>query len=154
MPTSPLQLKTCLERSFRSQYQCHLREAFPNQCKKNALPFFSWQIQSQGLELAGQLLWLAVRMNFFFFLGPHMEVPRLEVELELHLPAYTTATATPDPSHICNLSLEQHRILNPLSGVRDQTCIFVDTGQVCFCWATMGTPKNEILIHTQQCFKK
>ena len=35
------------------------------------------------------------------FLGPHpqhMEVPRLGVESELQLPAYTTATATPDPS--------------------------------------------------------
>ena len=38
---------------------------------------------------------------FFVFLGPHpwhMEVPRLEVELELQLPAYTTATAMPDLS--------------------------------------------------------
>ena len=36
---------------------------------------------------------------FFFFLGPHqrhMVVPRLGVEAELQLPAYTTATATPD----------------------------------------------------------
>ena len=32
-----------------------------------------------------------------------MEVPRLGVESELQLPAYTTATATPDPSHVCNL---------------------------------------------------
>ena len=34
------------------------------------------------------------------FLGPHlrhMEVPRLGVELELQLPAYTTATAMPGP---------------------------------------------------------
>ena len=33
-------------------------------------------------------------------LGPHllhMEVPRLRVASELQLPAYTTATATPDP---------------------------------------------------------
>ena len=39
----------------------------------------------------------------FFFLGPHlwhMEVPRLGVELELQLLVYTTATATPNPSHI------------------------------------------------------
>ena len=28
----------------------------------------------------------------------HMEVPRLEVELELQLPAYTTATAAQDLS--------------------------------------------------------
>ena len=37
---------------------------------------------------------------------PHqspMEVPRLGVQLELQLLAYTTATATLDPSHICNL---------------------------------------------------
>ena len=34
---------------------------------------------------------------FFFFFGlhlPHIEVPRLGVELELQLPSYTTATAT------------------------------------------------------------
>ena len=38
---------------------------------------------------------------FFFSPGPHsqyMEVPRLGVGLELQLPAYTTATAMPDPS--------------------------------------------------------
>ena len=33
------------------------------------------------------------------------EVPRLGVEAELHLPAYTTATATPDLSLICDLQL-------------------------------------------------
>ena len=34
----------------------------------------------------------------------HREVPRVGVESELQPPlAYTTATATPDPSHICNL---------------------------------------------------
>ena len=40
------------------------------------------------------------------FLGPHshhMEVPRLGVESELQLPAYATATAMTDPSHICDL---------------------------------------------------
>ena len=43
---------------------------------------------------------------FFYFLGPHlwhMDVPRLGVESELHLQAYTTATATSDPSHVFNL---------------------------------------------------
>ena len=42
----------------------------------------------------------------FCFSGPHllhMEVPRLGVESELQLPAYTTATAMQDPSSICNL---------------------------------------------------
>ena len=43
-----------------------------------------------------------------------MEVPRLRVELKLQLMAYTTATAMPDLSHICNLhhSSRQHWILN------------------------------------------
>ena len=42
-------------------------------------------------------------LNFFLFLGLHlqyMEVPRLGVKSELQLPAYTTVTATPAPSHI------------------------------------------------------
>ena len=35
---------------------------------------------------------------FLFTAAPaHMEVPRLGVESELQLPAYTTAAATPDP---------------------------------------------------------
>ena len=64
-----------------------------------------------------------------------MEVPGLGVESELQRQAYTTATATPDPSHICDLhhSSRQRPILNPLSEVRDQTCVLVDTGPVCYC---------------------
>ena len=66
---------------------------------------------------------------FFFYLFTvppwHMEVPRLGVELELKLPAYTTATATAmqDPNHVCNLhhGSQQHQILNPLSKARDRT---------------------------------
>ena len=53
----------------------------------------------------------------------HMEVPRLEVELGPQPPAHATATAMPDPSHICDLhcSLWRHQILNPLSKARDQS---------------------------------
>ena len=43
---------------------------------------------------------------FYFILGLrlwHMEVPRLGVQLERQLPAYATAIATPDLSHVCNL---------------------------------------------------
>ena len=61
-----------------------------------------------------------------------MEVPRLGVELELQLPAYTTATAMWDPSHRCGIhhSSQQCQILNPLSKAKDQTFILMDTGQV------------------------
>ena len=43
----------------------------------------------------------------FFFVWPHlqhMEFPRLG---ELQLPAYTPATATWDPSRLCDLSTQQ-----------------------------------------------
>ena len=33
-----------------------------------------------------------------------MEVPKLGVKTELHLPAYSIATAMPDPSHITTLA--------------------------------------------------
>ena len=63
----------------------------------------------------------------FCFLGSHpwqygnMEVPRVGVESELQLPAYTTATAMPDPTHVCDLhhSSWQCQILNPLSKAWD-----------------------------------
>ena len=63
-----------------------------------------------------------------------MEVPRLEAELELQLPAYTTAAATRDPSLICDLhhSSWQHRILNPLSKAKDGTWVLMDASQIRF----------------------
>ena len=77
---------------------------------------------------------------FFFFFGflgqrpQHMEVPRLGVELELELPAYTTATATPDPS--CVRICAAHRnagSFNPLSETRDCIHVLTDTSQFCYC---------------------
>ena len=51
----------------------------------------------------------------------HVEVPGLGTESELQLPTYTTATAMPDPSWVCELhhSSWQHWILNPLIEARD-----------------------------------
>ena len=92
---------------------------------------------------------------FFFFLSFCLlratpvayDVPQLGVESELQLPAYTTATATPDTSCICNLhhSSRQWPILNPLSKARDRTCILMDSSQVCFHWSTTGTPQVKCL---------
>ena len=72
------------------------------------------------------------KKQLFCFLW-HVEVPGLEVETERQLPAYPTATATWDPSHICNEphlwpthSLWQHWILNPLNEARDRTRILTD----------------------------
>ena len=60
----------------------------------------------------------------------HREVPRLGVELDLQLPAYTTATAMWDLSRICDLlhSSRQRQNLNPVSEVRDQTHVLMDIG--------------------------
>ena len=82
---------------------------------------------------------------FYCFLRPHlwhMDIPRLGVESELHLPAYTTATATQDASCLCKLhhSSWQHQMLDPLCKVRDQTCIFMDSSWIHFCCTTVGTP--------------
>ena len=45
---------------------------------------------------------------------------------------YNTATATWDPSRVCNLhrSSWQRQTLNPLSGARGPTCVLMDTSQV------------------------
>ena len=69
-----------------------------------------------------------------------MEVPRLEVEWEqdLQLLVYTTATAIPDPSHVCSLShicelhhsLRQCWILDPLSEAKDRTHILINISHI------------------------
>ena len=61
-----------------------------------------------------------------------MEVPRLRVESGLQPPP------TPQP--------QQCQLLNPLSEARDRTCILMDTNQIRFHCATMGTPKKEIFL--------
>ena len=73
-----------------------------------------------------------------------MEVPRLGVQLELQLPAYTTATAMPDPSLVCDLrySSQQLRIPNPLGEARDQTHNLMVPSRIRFHHVTKGTPKK------------
>ena len=70
-----------------------------------------------------------------------MEIPRRGVKLELQLAAYTTATGTQDPRHICELdhSSWQCWIPDPLSRARDGTQILMDTSRIYFCCATTGT---------------
>ena len=70
---------------------------------------------------------------FIVFLGPHlqhMEVSRLGVDLELQLPAFTTATAKPDPNHACDSYRisRQCQIPNPQSRAKDQTRVLMVLG--------------------------
>ena len=72
-----------------------------------------------------------------------MEAPRLGVQWELRLPAYTTATAMQDLSHVCDLhhSSRQCQILNPLSEARDQTRDLIVPSRICFCCTMAGAPQ-------------
>ena len=49
-----------------------------------------------------------------------------------------------DWSRICDLhhSSRQCQILNPLSEVRDQACVLMDTSQIHFHWGMRGTPRG------------
>ena len=76
--------------------------------------------------------WLSCKLDVVFFLG-----------FRAALEAYGSSQAggrigavAADLHH----SSQQHQILNPLSEARNQTCILMDTSQVCYCWATTGTP--------------
>ena len=84
---------------------------------------------------------------FFCFFGLHllyMEVFRLEVKSELQPPAYTTATATQDPSHVCDLhhSSGQCWILNPLGEARDQSRVLMGISGIPFRLAIARTPET------------
>ena len=68
------------------------------------------------------------------------------VQSELQLPAYATATAVQDLSHVCHLhhSSRQHQIRNPLIEARDRTRnLMVPSGIHFYCTMT-GTPTNTI----------
>ena len=101
----------------------------------------------------GLCFWQISLSLSLFLLELHMrpmEAPRLGVELKLQLPAYTTATAMRDLSHICDLhhSSQQRQILNPLSEAGDRTRILMDPSQTCFCWATTEAPSGRSPIST------
>ena len=80
---------------------------------------------------------MSVTLNLFPFLLFRAALTaygsfQARVESELQLPAYTTATATRNPSLVCDIhhSSRQLQILNPLSKARDRTCILMDTSRM------------------------
>ena len=79
----------------------------------------------------------------FTVLGPHpqhMEVPWWGVKSELQLQAYTTTTATQEPSHVCDLHhiSWQRQIPNPMNGARE---LSPHTSRIHFHCARKGTPQ-------------
>ena len=67
---------------------------------------------------------------------------------QLQLLAYTTATATWDPNHICKLhhSSQQRQILNLLSKAGDRTCNLMAPSRVRFCCTKTRTLQNLIIV--------
>ena len=116
--------------------------------------YFFFLIKSNGSEFTSThffsfLFFLSFFLFSFFFglfvflwLHPqNMEVPRLGVQLELQLPAYTTATEMQDPSRVCDLhhSSWQCWSLNPLSEPGSNLHPH-EHSRVRYRWATVGTP--------------
>ena len=89
--------------------------------------------KSSLLEIPASLLTLCTHGTQKF--------PGQGVKQEVQLTATTTATATQDPSHICNhQSSQQCWVSYPLRKARNLTHILMDTSQIHFCCTTMGTP--------------
>ena len=102
----------------------------------------------QLLLCVGFFLFLFLFFVFLLAHPWHLEVPRLRVKLEVQLLAYTTATATPDPSHVCTLhhSSWQCWILNPLSKAGDRTRNLKVPSRIHFSYATTEIPSTIIVI--------
>ena len=87
----------------------------------------------------------------FWFLGLHlwhMEVPRLGVKSELQLPAYTTATATPDLSCVRANTIAHVNAGSLTHWVRpgiEPAFSWIIVGFITH-WATRGTPSGTSLL--------
>ena len=98
-------------------YHLHQHSSHPTKTVPGSLGPGGCGFSPQALVLCGpsSLLLLLLFFFFFFFWPPCMflVVSRLGVDSELQLPAYTTVSATPDLSLVCDLhhSSRQHWIL-------------------------------------------
>ena len=126
-----LLIYTCL--LFMGSASTHLvvHELSQGLCLLRIYTAFTWVISFSNLLVTGlvwtprstlrafayvryQLICAIVERVFWFFRAAFAyEISRLGIELELQLPAYTTATTMPGRSHICDLhrSAQQHWIL-------------------------------------------
>ena len=89
----------------------------------------------QGIMRKAEFFFLSFFL-FFYFLGPHpwhMEIPRLEVQSELQLMAYTTVPQRQIRATSATYTAVMG--LSPLSGDRDQTHILMDTSWALNPWS-------------------
>ena len=96
--------------------------------------------KSQSITFSMKLFFFPVFLGLYPW---HMRFP-YEVELELQLPAYDTATAPWNPNHVFDIyhSSWLHWILNPLRDQRLNPCPLV---RFVNHWATMQTPMKHSL---------
>ena len=97
----------------------------------NVVAYF-WHGKMFKMDYEGKVIKQSVKSHFYFLLlWLHlwrMEAPRLGVESELQLTAYTTATATHDPSRIQDLHCSFRKAGSLIHwGGRDWTCILTET---------------------------
>ena len=111
--------------AYISPRNSHIQQSFPN-CKHNFL-----------FTISGWFIHIHLFIYLFCLFRAKPTAyggSQARVKLELQLPAYATATATPDLSHVCDLHHRswQCRIFNLLSEARDRTCVLTDAGQIHF----------------------
>ena len=104
------------------------------------------QIQNSNRIVTKAPQYVCMYFCFLELQVQHMEVPGLEAELEVQLPAYTTTMTTWDLSCVFDLhhSSLQHQIPYPLSKARDQTHTLMDTSQILFHCVTTGTSSTVV----------
>ena len=121
-------------------------------------PFYTSmeEYQFRKNNITGNSIYLEKRN--FSFLGLHL----CHMEGSQARGPIRAATGSPchshtrsDPSCVCDLHHRswQHRILNPLSGVRDRTSILMDASWVCYHWTMKETPGNKLSTFTENQIK-
>ena len=109
----------------------------------NIKPILTNLIFTMNLESTYQISGFCLFVFFLLFRAALAAYggSQTRVESELQLLAYTAATATPDPSLVCDLyySSRPCQILNPLSEARDQTHNLMVPSQIHFHCTTTGT---------------
>ena len=96
------------------------------------------EIKLYKLNLQASLSFFSFLFFFFFGLLRAAPVAYRDSQARGQIGALAvglhTVILTPDLSHVCDLhhSSQQHRILNPLSEARDQTCVLMDASQIHF----------------------
>ena len=118
----------------------HFLERFYQKWVLNFVRSFFCIYRKDHMVLFFRVLLLLLLLLFFRATLWYMEVLRLGVKSKLQLPAYATAKATKDLSHICDLqhSSWQCRILTPLSEAKHQIHILL-------VWFITAEPRQELL---------